>query len=59
MRSSVVVAFAAGFASQAYAACSSALKIDDFSKYSSNTNSLNSWTSGMTECVLRNSYQLT
>jgi len=45
MRSSVVVAFAAGFASQAYAACSSALKIDDFSKYSSNTNSLNSWTS--------------
>lgn len=48
MRSSVVVAFAAGFASQAYAACSSALKIDDFSKYSSNTNSLDSWTSGMT-----------
>lgn len=45
MRSSVVVAFAAGFASQAYAACSSALKIDDFSKYSSNTNSLDSWTS--------------
>ncbi|OSS51768.1 hypothetical protein B5807_03196 [Epicoccum nigrum] len=45
MRSSAVVAFAAGFASQAYAACSSALKIDDFSKYSSNTNSLDSWTS--------------
>lgn len=45
MRSSVVVAFAAGFASQAYAACSSALRIDDFSKYSSNTNSLDSWTS--------------
>ncbi|KAF3009965.1 hypothetical protein E8E13_011239 [Curvularia kusanoi] len=45
MRSSVLIGFAAGFASQAYAACSSALSIDDFSKYSSNTNSLGSWTS--------------
>ena len=46
MRSTVLFGLAAGFASQAYAACSSALKIDDFSKYSSNTNSLGQWTSG-------------
>ncbi|KAJ4987674.1 polysaccharide deacetylase [Stagonosporopsis vannaccii] len=45
MRSSLLIGLAAGFASQAYAACSSALKIDDFSKYSTNTNTLGSWTS--------------
>ncbi|KAF3046949.1 hypothetical protein E8E12_009127 [Didymella heteroderae] len=45
MRSSILIGLAAGFASQAYAACSSALKIDDFSKWSSNTNSLGQWTS--------------
>jgi hypothetical protein len=48
MRSTILIGLAAGFASQAYAACSSALKIDDFSKYSSNTNSLGQWTSGTT-----------
>lgn len=45
MRTSILISLAAGFASQAYAACNSALKIDDFSKYSSNTNSLGQWTS--------------
>ncbi|KAJ4366732.1 hypothetical protein N0V95_000061 [Ascochyta clinopodiicola] len=45
MRSSILIGLAAGFASQAYAACSSALKIDDFSKWSSNTNSLGQWVS--------------
>jgi hypothetical protein len=29
------------------AACSAPLKIDDFSKYSSNANSFGEWTSGM------------
>jgi hypothetical protein len=33
------------------AACSAALKIDDFSRWSSNTNSLNSWTSGKDSIV--------
>lgn len=41
----VIQAFAALFASQVSAACSSALTIDDFSKYSTNTNTLGSWTS--------------
>ncbi|KAJ4325771.1 hypothetical protein N0V94_000531 [Neodidymelliopsis sp. IMI 364377] len=45
MRTSILIGLAAGFASQAYAACSSALKIDDFSKWSTNTNALGSWTS--------------
>ncbi|KAF2451943.1 carbohydrate esterase family 4 protein [Karstenula rhodostoma CBS 690.94] len=35
----------AAFSSEASAACSSALTIDNFSKYSSNTNSLGQWTS--------------
>jgi hypothetical protein len=47
MRTSILIGLAATFASQAYAACSSALKIDDFSKWSTNTNSLGQWTSGM------------
>ncbi len=47
MHSTFLVGLAASFASQAYAACSGPLKIDDFSKYSANTNSLGSWTSGM------------
>jgi len=45
MRVYSVIGLAAAFASGASAACSAALKIDDFSKWSSNTNSLNSWTS--------------
>ncbi|KAF2014832.1 carbohydrate esterase family 4 protein [Aaosphaeria arxii CBS 175.79] len=40
-----LIGLAAGLAGGVSAACSSALKIDDFSKWSSNTNSLNSWTS--------------
>jgi hypothetical protein len=47
MRTSLLIGLAATFAGQAYAACSSALKIDDFSKWSSNQNSLGQWTSGM------------
>lgn len=45
MRSFAFFGFAAALANGASAACSSALTIDDFSKYSSNTNSLGSWTS--------------
>ncbi|KAF2262955.1 hypothetical protein CC78DRAFT_618050 [Lojkania enalia] len=45
MRPYTLIGLAAGFASGVSAACSSALKIDDFSKWSSNTNSLNEWTS--------------
>ncbi|KAF2686744.1 carbohydrate esterase family 4 protein [Lentithecium fluviatile CBS 122367] len=45
MRNITLIGLVAAFASSASAACSSALKIDDFSKWSSNTNSLNSWTS--------------
>ncbi|KAJ4305927.1 hypothetical protein N0V90_001460 [Kalmusia sp. IMI 367209] len=45
MRSFTLIGLAAAFATEASAACSSALKIDDFSKYSSNTNSLGQWTS--------------
>ncbi|KAF2278573.1 glycosyl hydrolase [Westerdykella ornata] len=36
---------AAALVSGASAACTASLKVDDFSKWSSNTNSLNSWTS--------------
>jgi len=32
---------------QVFAACQSAQKVDDFSKWSTNTNSLDEWTSGM------------
>ncbi|KAF2123081.1 glycosyl hydrolase [Lophiotrema nucula] len=45
MRAYTVIGLAAGLVSGVSAACSSALKIDDFSKWSSNTNSLNSWVS--------------
>ncbi|ORX95872.1 glycosyl hydrolase [Clohesyomyces aquaticus] len=45
MRTFTLIGLAAGLVSGASAACSAALKIDDFSKWSSNTNSLNSWTS--------------
>jgi hypothetical protein len=52
MRTSTLIGLAAAFASGASAACSAALKIDDFSKWSSNTNSLNSWTSGLYHLLL-------
>ena len=46
MRVSTLIGLAAGLTSQmVYAACSAPLKIDDFSKYSSNQNSLGEWTS--------------
>lgn len=45
MLSFTLLGLAAAFASGASAACSAALKIDDFSNWSSNTNSLGSWTS--------------
>ncbi|KAF2643732.1 glycoside hydrolase/deacetylase [Massarina eburnea CBS 473.64] len=45
MRGITLIGLAAAFATRASAACSSALKIDDFSKWSSNTNALDSWTS--------------
>ncbi|KAH7132184.1 glycosyl hydrolase [Dendryphion nanum] len=45
MRTTTLIGLAAAFASGVSAACSSALKIDDFSSWSSNTNSLGSWTS--------------
>jgi outer membrane murein-binding lipoprotein Lpp len=47
MRTTTLIGFAAAFATQAFAACSSALKVDDFSKWSSNTNSLNEYSSGL------------
>lgn len=46
MRVTTLMGLAAGLASQAVdAACSANLQIDNFSKFSSNQNSLNSWTS--------------
>ncbi|KAJ4351668.1 uncharacterized protein N0V89_007011 [Didymosphaeria variabile] len=45
MRSFTLMGLAAAFATEVSAACSSALTIDNFSKYSSNTNSLGEWTS--------------
>ncbi|KAF2475117.1 glycosyl hydrolase [Lindgomyces ingoldianus] len=45
MRTFTLIGLAAGLASTVSAACSAALKIDDFSKWSSNTNSLGEWTS--------------
>lgn len=48
MRVSTLIGLAASIASQTVsAACSGPLKIDDFSRYSQNQNSLNEWTSGM------------
>jgi hypothetical protein len=47
MRTSTLIGLAAAFTSQVYAACQSATKIDDFSKWSSKTNSLGEWTSGL------------
>jgi peptidoglycan/xylan/chitin deacetylase (PgdA/CDA1 family) len=47
MRTSTLIGLAAAFSTQVYAACQSATKIDDFSKWSSNANSLGEWTSGM------------
>lgn len=53
MRVSTLIGLAAGLASQVVsAACSSALKIDDFSRYSQNQNSLNEWTSGMSTLLI-------
>jgi hypothetical protein len=46
MHTSTLIGLAAILARGAFAACSGPLKIDDFSRWSSNTNSLNSWTSG-------------
>ncbi|KAF2748604.1 carbohydrate esterase family 4 protein [Sporormia fimetaria CBS 119925] len=45
MYSPILIGLAAGLVSGVSAACSGPLKIDDFSRWSSNTNSLNSWTS--------------
>ncbi|KAF1962270.1 glycosyl hydrolase [Byssothecium circinans] len=45
MRDILLIGLVAASATRASAACSSPLKIDDFSRWSSNTNSLNSWTS--------------
>ncbi|KAF2023372.1 glycoside hydrolase/deacetylase [Setomelanomma holmii] len=45
MRASILIGLTAAFANTVYAACSSALKIDDFAKWSSKTNSLGEWTS--------------
>lgn len=45
MRSYNLIGLTAAFASQAYAACTASTKVDDFSKWSSNTNSLGQWTS--------------
>jgi hypothetical protein len=53
MRNYALIGLVAAFASGASAACNSALKIDDFSKWSSNTNSLGSWTSGMFMAFLK------
>jgi hypothetical protein len=47
MRVSTVIGLMAGLANQAVnAACSAPLSIDNFSKWSSNQNSLGQWTSG-------------
>jgi hypothetical protein len=47
MRITTLIGLVAGLASQTVnAACSAPLKIDDFSKQSSNQNSLGEWTSG-------------
>ncbi|KAH8724150.1 glycosyl hydrolase [Phaeosphaeriaceae sp. PMI808] len=45
MRVQIIIGLAAAFGKGVFAACQTALKIDDFSKYSSNTNSLGEWTS--------------
>lgn len=45
MHTFTLIGLAAALARGATAACSAALKIDDFSRWSTNTNSLNSWTS--------------
>ncbi|KAF2201015.1 glycosyl hydrolase [Delitschia confertaspora ATCC 74209] len=46
MRYSILISLVGGILSRGVeAACNAALKIDDFSKWSSNTNSLNSWVS--------------
>lgn len=45
MRSFTLIGLAAAFATEVSAACSSALTIDNFSKFSSNTNTLGQWTS--------------
>jgi hypothetical protein len=46
MHTFTLIGLAAVVARGAFAACSGPLKIDDFSRWSSNTNSLGSWTSG-------------
>jgi hypothetical protein len=46
MRTSTLIGLAAALTTRVYAACSSATKIDDFSKWSSNVNTLGEWTSG-------------
>lgn len=47
MRTFTLIGLTAAFSSQVLAACTQKLKIDDFSKWSSNTNSLGEYTSGM------------
>jgi len=47
MYTSTLIGLVAAFAAQAFAACSGPTKIDDFSKWSTKTNSLGEWTSGM------------
>ena len=50
MHITTLIGLAAGLATRAVnAACSAPLTIDDFSKYSSNQNSLGAWTSGMSD----------
>jgi peptidoglycan/xylan/chitin deacetylase (PgdA/CDA1 family) len=51
MRTSTLIGLAAAFSTHVYAACQGATKVDDFSKWSSNTNSLGQWTSGMTDIL--------
>jgi len=46
MRISTLIDFVAAFSTQVFAACQAPTKVDDFSKWSSNTNSLGEWTSG-------------
>jgi len=52
MRNYALIGLVAVFAGSTSAACNLALKIDDFSTWSSNTNSLGSWTSGMYMAIL-------
>jgi hypothetical protein len=43
----------AGFTAKALGACQGPVKVDDFSKWSSNTNNLGEWTSGRAATIER------